>query len=139
MPDQYCTFTLDDLYLGVPVEQVQEVIRFQEMTDVPLAPPDVLGLMNLRGQIVTALDLRRKMGLKDRAEDEHPMNVIIAGEDGPVSLLVDEIGDVLEVEAAQRENPPDTLNLTIRELVLGVYKLEGSLLLVLDAERLTAN
>src|ERR1700746_2142964 len=92
-----CTFILDGLYFGVDVLKVQEIIRYQEMTRVPLAPPVVRGLINLRGQIVTAIDLRRRLELTDRPADQLPINVVVHTDDGAVSLLVDEIGDVLEV------------------------------------------
>ena len=95
---QYCTFFLKDQFLGVPVQQVQEVIRYQEMTRVPLVPAVIRGLINLRGQIVMAIDLRRRFGMADRLESELPMNVVVRTEEGPVSFLVDEIGDVLEVQ-----------------------------------------
>ena len=94
---QFCTFFLDGLFFGVEVSKVQEVIRYQEMTRVPLAPPVVQGLINLRGQIVTAMDLRRRLELSERPVGQLPTNVVVQTEDGPMSLLVDEIGDVLEV------------------------------------------
>ncbi len=131
---QFCTFYLDGLFLGVEVHTVQEVIRYQEMTRVPLAPAVVSGLINLRGQIVTALDLRRRLGLAGRAAGRRPMNVVVRGGDGPVSLLVDEIGDVVEVDEAAFERPPETLHGAARELIRGAYKLNGRLLLALDTE-----
>lgn len=115
--------------------EVQEVIRWQQMTRVPLAPPAVSGLINLRGQIVTAVDLRRRLGFPDRAMSLQPMNVVVRTADGVVSLLVDEIGDVVEVTAEMFEPPPETLDEGTRALVRGVYKLPGRLLLVLDTEQ----
>ncbi len=132
---QLCTFFLDGLYFGVEVEQVQEVIRYQELTRVPLASPVVSGLINLRGQIVTAVDLRRLLELPDRPADKRPMNVVVRGDEGVVSLLVDEIGDVAEVDADSFEPPPETLRGQARELILGAYKLEDRLLLMLDTDR----
>jgi purine-binding chemotaxis protein CheW len=131
---QFCTFFLNDQFLGVPVEQVQEVIRYQEMTRVPLAASVIRGLINLRGQIVMAMDLRRRFGLEERPASELPMNVVVRTEDGAVSFLVDEIGDVLEVEEESFEPPPETLQGPGRELVRGVYKLEDRLMLVLDTQ-----
>lgn len=131
-PRQFCTFYVDNLFLGIDVQQVQEVIRYQEMTHVPLAAPAVSGLINLRGQIVTAIDLRVRLGLPPRAEGEHPMNVVVRDGDGAVSLLVDSIGDVLKVNDAEFERPPSTVRPNVRGLVLGAYKLPGELLLVLD-------
>jgi purine-binding chemotaxis protein CheW len=132
---QFCTFTLDGHHFGVDVSKVQELIRFQEMTAVPLANPVVAGLINLRGQIVTALDLRRRIGLPDRAPGAQPMNVVIRTAEGPVSFLVDDIGDVVEVGDDTFERPPETLQGAARDLIPGAHKLEGRLLLVLDADR----
>lgn len=132
---QLCTFFLDDLYFGVEVQKVQEVIRYQEMTRVPLAQPVVRGLINLRGQIVTAIDMRRRLGLPALSADQLPMNVVIRTDDGPVSLLVDEIGDVLEVDEDAYDAPPETLRGPTRDLIKGAYKLNGRLLLTLDSDR----
>lgn len=132
---QFCTFFLDGHVFGTPVPKVQEVIQHQEMTRVPLAPELVSGLINLRGQIVSAIDLRRRLGLPDRLEGQLPMNVVVRTNDGAVSLLVDEIGDVIEVEEETLESPPETLHGFAREVVSGVYKLSGRLLLALDIDR----
>ena len=132
---QYCTFYLDGLFFGVEVRKVQEVIRYQEMTRVPLAPPVIKGLINLRGQIVTALDLRRRLELSQRPDDQLPMNVVVRTDEGAVSLLVDEIGDVLDVADETFERPPETIDGVARELVRGVYKLRERLLLILDTEK----
>jgi purine-binding chemotaxis protein CheW len=132
---QYCTFYVDGQYFGLDVRKVQEIIRYQEMTRVPLASPVVRGLINLRGQIVTAIDLRRRLGMTDRPIDQLPVNVVVQTDDGAVSLLVDEIGDVLEVEEKAFERPPETLQGISRELIRGAYKLPDGLLLILDTER----
>ncbi len=132
---QFCTFFVKDQFFGVPVQQVQEVIRYQQMTRVPLTPPVIRGLINLRGQIVMAVDLRRRFGMEDRPESQLPMNVVVRTDDGAVSFLVDEIGDVLEVEEASFERPPETVQSETRDLVRGVYKLRERLMLVLDTER----
>lgn len=132
---QFCTFYLDKLLFGVELRGVQEVIRSLELTQVPLAPDVVGGLINLRGQIVTAVDLRRRLELEARAPEMRPMNVVVRSEDGAVSLLVDEIGDVIEVEETTFEAPPETLRGKVRAMILGVHKLENNLLLVLDTEK----
>src|SRR5881397_3400536 len=111
---QYCTFYVAGHYFGLDVLKVQEIIRFQEMTRVPLAPPVVRGLINLRGQIVTAVDLRRRLEFPDRPADQLPVNVVVHTDDGAVSLLVDEIGDVLKVSERAFERPPETLQGTAR-------------------------
>jgi purine-binding chemotaxis protein CheW len=135
---QFCTFYLGNQYFGLDVLKVQEIIRYQEMTQVPLAHPVVRGLINLRGQIVTAIDLRRRLDLPDRPKDQLPVNVVVQTDDGAVSLLVDEIGDVLEVSEHQFERPPETLQGTARELIRGAYKLPDRLLLIVDTERTVA-
>jgi purine-binding chemotaxis protein CheW len=135
LSNQYCTFHLDQFFFGIEVQKVQEVLRFQEMTRVPLAPPVVEGLINLRGQIVTAIELRRRLELQPRPDGQLPMNVVVRTEDGPVSLLVDEIGDVLEMDDDSFERPPETLRGIARELIRGAYKLKDRLLLTLDIEK----
>jgi purine-binding chemotaxis protein CheW len=132
---QFCTFHLDDHLFGVDVLDVQEVIRYQAMTYVPLAPNVVEGLINLRGQIVTAVDLRTRLDLPARPEGQLPMNVVVRTDDGPVSFLVDKIGDVLDVSDDDYEHVPDTLHGVSAELLHGVYKLQHGLLLVLDTGR----
>jgi purine-binding chemotaxis protein CheW len=131
---QFATFFVDNLFFGVEVEKVQEVLRHQQMTRVPLAPPVVRGLINLRGQIVTAIDLRRRLELAEAPPDRLPMNVVIRASDGAVSLLVDEIDDVVEAGDETFERPPDTLPGKARAMIRGVHKLEGHLMHVLDTE-----
>lgn len=134
---QFCTFYLDGHYFGVEVEKVQEVRLNQDMTRIPLAPPVLQGLINLRGQIVSAIDLRRRLGFQERDSGALPMNVVVRTEDGVVALLVDEIGDVLEFKEESFEAAPETLSGLAREMVSGVHKLKNSLMLVLDTERAT--
>ena len=135
---QFCTFFLQDQLFGVPVQQVQEVIRYLEMTRVPLVPPVIRGLINLRGQIVMAIDLRRRFGMVDRLDSELPMNIVVRTEDGAVSFLVDDIGDVIEVSKDTLEAPPATLRGPVRTMLLGVYKLANQLLLELDINTVIA-
>jgi len=132
---QLCTFYADGLYFGIDVREVQEVLQYQDMVRVPLSSNVVRGLINLRGQIVTAIDLRRRLDLPERDASIDPMNVVVRSDDGAVSLLVDEIGDVVEVDERTFENAPETLRGRARDLIDGVYKLDGQLLLVLDAQK----
>src|SRR5580704_8748129 len=132
---QFSTFFVADLYFAVDVLRVQELLRFQQMTRVPQAPEVIEGLINLRGQIVTAIDMRRRLRLPPRAGDQTPMNMVVRTNDGAVSLLVDEIGDVIDVDAITYEQPPQNLDPATRELIRGVYKLRDRLLLVLDTDR----
>jgi len=132
---QFATFFLNGLFFGVEVLKVQEVIRYQEMTRVPIAPAMIEGLINLRGQIIMAIDLRRRLEMPMRAEGQLPMNVVVRTDDGAVSLLVDEIGDVVEIEEDTYERLPETISGVARELIRGVYKLKERLLLILDTEK----
>jgi purine-binding chemotaxis protein CheW len=129
---QFATFTLADRLYGVEVEAVQEVLRSQRCTRVPLAGDAVAGLLSLRGEVVTAVDLRRRMEVSEEGRPQDPMNVVIRYGDEVVSLLVDRIGDVMNVDDTLFEEPPDTLDGRQRELVRGAYKLDGTLLHVLD-------
>lgn len=129
---QFCTFFLRDQCFGVPVEKVQEVIRYQEMTRVPLGPRVVNGLINLRGQIVMAIDLRQRLGMEERPDSQLPMNVVVRTEDAAVSFLVDKIGEVTSIEPDTREAPPETLRGPARPMVVAVYKLPRQLLLELN-------
>jgi purine-binding chemotaxis protein CheW len=128
---QLSTFLVNGYLFGVEVATVQEVIRYQPMTRVP---PALSGLINLRGQVIAAVDLRRRLGFPDRTAGELPMDVIVRTGDGLVSLLVDRIGDVVEVSEEAFEEPPDTLAGISRELIRGAYKLDGALLLSLDVQ-----
>ncbi len=135
LPLQFSTFYVGNLFFGIEVLKVQEVLRYQEMTQVPLALKVIEGLINLRGQIVTAVDMRRRLALPPRQPDTTPMNMVIRCDEGAVSLLVDEIGDVLEVPKDSFESVPDNVPGDFRELIQGVYKLDGRLLLALNADR----
>jgi purine-binding chemotaxis protein CheW len=133
---QYCTFYLGEHWYGVDVLKVQEVVRSQPPTHVPLAHPMVRGLINLRGQIVTAIDLRKCLGLPDAGVTCDGINVVLHTDDGAVSLIVDEVGDVLELSEEQIESPPNTLFGPSRELIRGVFKLPERLLIVLDPDQI---
>ena len=135
---KYCTFYLDKYYFGIEVEQVQEIIKFQEITPVALAPKVVKGLINLRGQIVTAIDLRCLLELPDRDEKDDPMNIVVRTPLGAFSLLADRIGDVLELTDSSFESPPENLSGMARELIQRAYKLEGTLLLTMAIDKLVS-
>ncbi len=133
--NQICTFFLGDSCFGVDVSCVQEILRHQESTRVPLANGEVGGLINLRGQIVTAIELRARMKMPERDPEKRPTNVVIRTESGPVSLLVDSIGDVQELSDESLEATPETLTGRARELIEGVYKMNDRLILVLDVDK----
>lgn len=131
--EHLCTFDLDSLFVGIEVSRIQEILRAQPVTPVPLAPSVIRGLMSLRGQIVPVMDLRQRLGVNPAEPELEQFNVLIRTGDGPISLLVDRVGDVVEVETSLFESAPDTLNAAYRSLIRGAYKLERRLLLALDA------
>ncbi|MGZ4455723.1 MAG: chemotaxis protein CheW [Nocardioides sp.] len=138
MSTRFVTFTLCGRTYGVDVDAVQEVLRGQPRTRVPLSPDAIAGLINLRGQVLTALDLRAELELPERSPDEEPMLVVVRVDGEPVALLVDAIGAVVDVDDDQYEPPPDTLTGSGRDLILGAYKLPEQLLLALDVARAVA-
>ena len=138
MSTRLVTFTLDGRLYGVDVDAVQEVLRGQTRTRIPLAPGTLAGLINLRGQVLSAIDLRVQLELPARDAEAEPMLVVIRVAGEPVALLVDTIGSVVDVDTDQFEPPPDTLSGSSRELLLGAYKLDNQLLLALDVDRAVA-
>lgn len=131
-PQQLSTFVVGRQLYGVGVEHVQEVIRYQRMTRVPLAPRAVAGLINLRGDVIPALDLRQRLGLPMRQDTEQPFNVVVRTDHGPVSLLVDQVGAVVDVCEEDFAPVPSTVPTPLRDLLRGAYTLQGQLLLSLD-------
>jgi len=138
MSRQFATFSVAGARYGIDVLRVQEALRAQARTTVPLAPAGITGLVNLRGQVVMLLDLRTRLGLGPLAADAEPMMIVVEVDGEPISLLVDEIGDVIDVDDTQFETPPDTLPAALRDIILGAYKLDNGLLLALDVNRATA-
>jgi purine-binding chemotaxis protein CheW len=136
---QFASFFVNDLFFGIEVERVQEVTTEARMTSVPLAPAVVRGLINLRGQIVPAIDLRRCLQLPECSAKEPPVNLILYTGDSCTSLLVDAVGEVLEVDQETFEPPPVTLRGRPRELIRGAYKLPDRLMHVLDLGEVIRN
>lgn len=135
--NEYVTIRLAGQLLGIPVLLVQDVLKPQKITPVPLSPAWVAGVLNLRGRIVTAIDLRARLGLPPRASGEKAeMSVVIDYRQEPYSLLIDSIGEVLRLDEQQFEKNPVTLNPRWREVSNGVFRLEKELLVVLDVDRL---
>lgn len=133
---QICTFVVDDLLLGLPLRDVSEVVFGEAVTPVPLAPPAVVGLFNLRGRIVTAIDARVRLGLPVRTLDQHPtVHVIVTVHGDQASLVVDRTSDVVTVTDAVAEAVPETVPSGIRKLVTASYQRPAGLLLLLDAAR----
>lgn len=133
--NQLCGFRIGDGYYAVPVLDVQEVIKPQRVTSVPLAPEFIRGLINLRGQIVTQLSLKKLFGMEEKVSDDH-MNIIVSRGDSLYALIVDEILDVIDVEGSSFEPTPDTLSPKIRRYIQGVYKLNKSLQILLDLDKI---
>lgn len=132
----YCTFFIGEQFYGIPVSDVQEVLQSQPLTRAPLAPVAIAGLMNLRGQIVTAIDVRRVLRSQAAEHSEEKMNLVIRHASTEVSLLVDQIGDVVTVDEGKVERPPETLQGMAREFIRGISALEGKLLLLVDVHRM---
>ena len=132
---QFATFEVAEQLFGVEVDTVQEVLSYTEYTPVPLAPSAVGGVFIRRGQVIAAVDLRVQLGMARQAMQGPVMNVILRGDGEPVSLLVDRIGEVVDLEDDTFEPPPDTLSGPTRELVVGTFKLDGRLMLALDVNQ----
>jgi purine-binding chemotaxis protein CheW len=138
---QFCTFFLNQIYFGIDVMQVQEVIRYQETTPIPLAANDIKGLINLRGQIITVIELKRRLSMNNEAttDEQTSFNIILENDSQPVSLLVDKMGDVIEVDHRDIEPTPSTLKGKISQMLQGAYKFQNEFLLILDIEKILVN
>ena len=132
----FVTVTIADQVFGIPVLEVRDVLRPQDMTRVPLAPREVAGVLNLRGRIVTAIDVRCRLNLPPRDEGEKGMNVVVDFHGEPYALVFDSVGEVLSLPDESCERTPPTLNPRWREVSDGIYRLDGRLLVVLEVERL---
>lgn len=144
---QICTFFLNGIYFGINVQHVQEVIRPQAMTRVPLAPPDICGLINLRGQIITVIDLQRRLEMGESAvrsthnlvDEPQGFNIIVYSDNEVVSLLVDNVGDVLTFKENLFQPPPTTLKGKMHQVLAGAYSIPDGFLLVLDSTKILSN
>ena len=132
---RYSTFLLNGICFGVPVEKVQEVLEYQEITPVPLSPAVLPGIINLRGQILTTFDLKARLNLSANETNEKKMMMVVRTNEGPMNLVVDRIGPVLDVDTSLYEKPTETLKPAVRAVTTHVCKLEKNLLLVLDTEK----
>lgn len=132
----FVTVTIGGQLFGIPVLRVQDVLGLQKITRVPLAPPEVAGALNLRGRIVTAIDVRRRLGVPDRDEGVSGMSVVVEHGGEPYSLMIDSVGEVMQLKEEAYERNPATLNPLWKQVSMGVYRLDGKLLLILDVDRL---
>jgi purine-binding chemotaxis protein CheW len=139
---QLCTFFLKRIYFGIDVQQVQEVIRSSVITRVPLAPPDICGLINLRGQIITVIDLQQRLNMGESVmrsptqNEQHGFNIVVHSNNEVVSLLIDDVGDVLSFAKNTFQPPPATLKGRMRQMLAGAYPIQEGFLLVLDIEKI---
>ena len=133
---KYATFYLNEICFGVPIEKVQEVLEFQNITPVPLSLPVLPGIINLRGQILTTFDLKTRLDLSESESGAQPMMIVVRTSEGPMNLIVDKIGSVVDVDPEQFEKPTETLKAGVRAVTTHVCKLEGLLLLALDTEKI---
>ncbi len=136
--DGFVTVTVCGQNFGVPVLDVRDVIDPVRIDTVPLAPPEVAGVLNLRGRIVTAVELRMQLGMPHRADADRHMSVIVEHDSELYAILVDDVGDVLWLPRAGLEPPPVTLAAQWRDLCSGLHRLDGDLLLILSVEKTLA-
>lgn len=132
----FATFYLAGHYLCVDVQKVQEVLFDQPMTQVPLSRKDIAGLINLRGQIVTAIDLRTMLGFPQAEDKSSQMNIVVTTQSGALSLIVDQVADVMEISPTLYEPTPPTLDRRLKEVTLGVFKTANQLLAILNVEKI---
>lgn len=121
---------------GIPILQVQDVLGKQKVTNVPLAPPEVAGSLNLRGRVVTAIDVRKRLGIEERENDANEMSVVVEHENELYSLIIDRVGDVMKLKNSDFENTPATLDPVWRSISMGIYRLETELLVIIDVPKL---
>lgn len=134
----FLSLIIDDQLFGIPVLQVQDVLRQQRVTRVPLAPPEVSGSLNLRGRIVTAIDMRKRLGLPERPKTDNAkdMSVVVEHDNELFSLIIDGVGDVLSLPQSDFEANPATLDAVWKSVSSGIYRLESRLLVVVDVSKL---
>ena len=134
--NEFVTMTIFDQLFGIPVFQVQDVLGPQDINKIPLAPPEVAGSLNLRGRIVTAIDIRKRLGLPPRPAGDEGMNVVVEHGTELYSLVIDTIGEVLSLPLSDYERNPSNLDELWRDVTEGIYPLDGKLMVVIDIDRL---
>ena len=134
--EEFVTMTIFDQLFGIPVLQVQDVLGPQDINKIPLAPPEVAGSLNLRGRIVTAIDIRKRLGLPNREPGDEGMNVVVEHGTELYSLVIDTVGEVLSLPTSDFERNPSNLDEIWRDVTAGIYQLDGKLMVVIDIDRL---
>ena len=132
---EYVTVFIGGQLFGLPIGRVQDVFSPDRLTRVPLAPREVAGVLNLRGRIVTMIDLRRRLELEQGENDRTPMAIGIESRGESLGLLVDAVGEVLKLPNAEREAVPINLDRKLAAVSAGVHRLDGQLLVILDIDR----
>ncbi|MGC1467209.1 MAG: chemotaxis protein CheW [Pseudolabrys sp.] len=133
---EYVTAMIGGQMFGLPILSVQDVFAPDRLTRVPLAPPEIAGVLNLRGRIVTLIDMRRRLGLEGRADDGQIMAIGVESRGESYGLLIDSVGEVLKLDDRAREINPINLEPRLARVCAGIHRLEGQLLVVLDVERI---
>jgi purine-binding chemotaxis protein CheW len=134
--EEFVTFTIAGQLFGIPVLQIQDVLSSYQITPIPLAPPEIVGSLNLRGRVVTAIDVRLRLGLSARPKDAESMSIVAENEGELYSLMVDSVGEVLALSQSAYERNLPTLDAKFRAFSNGIYRLDKQLLVVLDVNRL---
>lgn len=135
----YLTIVIAGQRFGIPVLQVQDVLREQRVTRIPLAAPEIAGSLNLRGRIVTAIDVRKRLNIPPREGKPVTMSVVVEHEEELYSLIIDSVGEVITLEENQFEKNPGTLDPSWHDISLGIYQLDGELMVVMDVKKLLSN
>ncbi len=134
--EEFVTFTIAGQLFGIPVLQIQDVLSSYQITPIPLAPPEITGSLNLRGRVVTAIDVRLRLGLPARSDGTESMSIVAENEGELYSLMVDSVGEVLALSQSAYERNLPTLDAKFRAFADGIYRLDDQLLVVLDVNRL---
>jgi purine-binding chemotaxis protein CheW len=132
---EYVTAMIGGQLFGLPIVRVQDVFIPERLTRVPLAPPEIAGVLNLRGRIVTLIDLHRRFGLGQREDGNSSMAIGVESRGESYGLLIDSVGEVLKLDVAAREPNPINLDQRLARLSAGIYRLDGQLLIVVDVDR----
>jgi purine-binding chemotaxis protein CheW len=133
---EYVTAMIGGQLFGLPITRVQDVFTPERLTRVPMAPPEIAGMLNLRGRIVTLIEMRKRLGLDARTDDAVPMAIGVESRGESYGLLIDSLGEVLKLDDGKRESNPINLDAQLARVSAGVHRLDGQLLIVIDVDRI---